>query len=89
MPQTPQCFHEINAVGTRQDMQMKEKKSTWWDRRSLEDVKQSWDIGDWTAANQVAYLLGRLAQSRAICVNGKYRDANNIPTKFVEILWCN
>ncbi len=68
---------------------MKEKKSTWWDRRSLEDVKQSWDIGDWTAANQVAYLLGRLAQSRAICVNGKYRDANNIPTKFVEILWCN
>ena len=71
------------------DMQMKEKKRAWWDvRRSLAQVKLSWGNGNWTAADTVkrTNLLGMLLESRAIRVNGKYKDANNIPDEFAEIL---
>ena len=75
-----QCVH---------DMQMKEKKRAWWDvRRSLAQVKLSWGNGNWTATDIVkrTNLLGMLLESRAIRVNGKYNDANNIPDEFAEIL---
>ena len=74
------------------DMQMKEKKSTPWDvRRSLGEVKKSWTSwgnGNWSASDTVNEnsFLGMLVESRAIRINGKYKDTNNIPTKFVEIL---
>ena len=71
------------------DMQMKEKKRAWWDvRRSLAQVKLSWGNGNWTATDIVkrTNLLGMLLESRAIRVNGKYKDANNIPDEFAEIL---
>ena len=71
------------------DMQMKEKKRARWDvRRSLAEVRHSWGNGNWTATDTVkrTNLLGRLLESRAIRVNGKYKDANNIPDEFAEIL---
>ena len=71
------------------DMQMKEKKHAWWDvRRSLAQVKLSWGNGNWTGTDALEQdnLLGMLVQSRAIRVNGKYKDASNIPDEFAEIL---
>ena len=71
------------------DRQMKEKKSARWDiRRSLGEARHSWGNGNWTATDTVkrSSLCGMLLESRAICVNGKYKDANNIPDEFVEIL---
>ena len=71
------------------DRQMKEKKSARWDiRRALGEVRHSWRNGNWTATDTVkrSNLLGMLLESRAICVNGKYKDANNIPDEFAEIL---
>ena len=72
-----------------QIMQMKEKKRTGWDvERALGEVRHSWGNGNWTATDTVkrTNLLGMLLESRAICVNGEYKDANNIPDEFAEIL---
>ena len=71
------------------DRQMKEKKRARWDiRQALGEARHSWGNGNWTATDTVkgSGLLGVLVQSRAICVNGKYKDASNIPDEFVEIL---
>ena len=71
------------------DRQMKEKKSARWDiRQALGEVRHSWRNGNWTATDTVkrSHLWGMLLESRAICVNGKYKDANNIPDEFAEIL---
>ena len=71
------------------DMQMKEKKRARWDiMRALGEAKHSWGNGNWTATDTVegTNLLGMLVESRAIRVNGKYKDANNIPDEFAEIL---
>ena len=71
------------------DRQMKEKKRARWDiRQALGEARHSWGNGNWIATDTVkgSGLLGVLVQSRAICVNGKYKDASNIPDEFVEIL---
>ena len=71
------------------DMQMKEKKRARWDiMRALGEAKHSWGNGNWTATDTVegTNLLGMLVESRAIRVNGKYKDANNIPDEFADIL---
>ena len=67
-----------------QTMQKKEKKSARWDvRRTLREVKQSCDNGNWTNA-ATSDLLGMLVQSCAI--RGKCKDATSIPKEFVDIL---
>ena len=79
----------MRAMQWVHDRQMKEKKSAWWDiRQALAQVKLSWGNGNWTAADTVkrSSLLGMLLESRAIRVNGKYKDASNIPDEFAEIL---
>ena len=79
----------MRAMQWVHDRQMKEKKSAGWDiRRALGEARHSWGKGNWTAADTVkgSSLLGMLLESRAICVNGKYKDANKIPDEFVEIL---
>ena len=71
------------------DRQMKEKKRARWDiRQALGEARHSWGNGNWTATDTVkgSGLLGVLVQSRAIRVNGKYKDASNIPDEFAEIL---
>ena len=71
------------------DRQMKEKKRARWDiRQALGEARHSWGNGNWTATDAVkgSGLLGVLVQSRAIRVNGKYKDASNIPDEFAEIL---
>ena len=85
----------MRAMQWVHDRQMKEKKSArwdirpWWDiRQALGEARHSWGNGNWTATDTFkrSSLLGMLLESRAICVNGKYKDASNIPDEFVEIL---
>ena len=79
----------MRAMQWVHDRQMKEKKRARWDiRQALGEARHSWGNGNWTATDTVkgSGLLGMLLESRAICVNGKYKDASNIPDEFVEIL---
>ena len=79
----------MRAMQWVHDRQMKEKKSARWDiRQALGEARHSWGNGNWTATDTFkrSSLLGMLLESRAICVNGKYKDASNIPDEFVEIL---
>ena len=79
----------MRAMQWVHDRQMKEKKSARWDiRQALGEARHSWGNGNWTATDTVkrSSLLGMLVQSRAIRVNGKYKDANNVPDEFAEIL---
>ena len=85
----------MRAMQWVHDRQMKEKKSARWDirprwdiRQALGEARHSWGNGNWTATDTLkrSSLLGMLLESRAICVNGKYKDASNIPDEFVEIL---
>ena len=71
------------------DMQTKEKKNAPWDiGRAVGEVRHSWGNGNWTGTDTLEQdkLLGMLVQSRAIRVNGKYKDSSNIPDEFAEIL---
>ena len=66
----------MRAMQWVHDRQMKEKKRARWDiRQALGEARHSWGNGNWTATDTVkgSGLLGMLLESRAICVNGKYK----------------
>ena len=60
--------------------------SRWAFRQTVGFVRNSYDGGDWDCAN--TEILGYLRESRAVRVNGLYKDVSNVPREFAELL-CN
>eukprot|EP00438_Fugacium_kawagutii_P004511 Skav214450 [mRNA] locus=scaffold1870:44876:46909:+ [translate_table: standard] len=58
--------------------------SPWAFRQTVGFVRNSYGGGDWDCAH--TEILGYLRESRAVRVNGLYKDMRNVPREFVELL---
>ena len=58
--------------------------SRWAFPQTVGFVRNSYDGGDWDCAN--TEILGYLRESRAVRVNGLYKDVSNVPREFAELL---
>ena len=58
--------------------------SPWAFRQTVGFVRNSYGGGDWDCAN--TEILGYLRESRAVRVNGLYKDVNKVPREFAELL---
>ena len=56
-----------------------------WDfKKTVGSVRNSYGTGDWNCADNE--ILGHLRESRAVRVNGFYKDVNTVPREFAELL---
>ena len=58
--------------------------SRWAFPQTVGFVRNSYGGGDWDCAN--TEILGYLRESRAVRVNGLYKDVNKVPREFAELL---
>ena len=58
--------------------------SRWAFPQTVGFVRNSYDGGDWDCAR--TEILGYLRESRAVRVNGLYKDVSNVPREFAELL---
>ena len=58
--------------------------SHWAFPQTVGFVRNSYDGGDWDCAR--TEILGYLRESRAVRVNGLYKDVSNVPREFAELL---
>ena len=58
--------------------------SRWAFPQTVGFVRNSYDGGDWDCAK--TEILGYLRESRAVRVNGLYKDVSNVPREFAELL---
>jgi len=58
--------------------------SRWAFRQTVGFVRNSYGGGDWDCAR--TEILGYLRESRAVRVNGLYKDVSNVPREFAELL---
>ena len=58
--------------------------SRWAFRQTVGFVRNSYDGGDWDCAR--TEILGYLRESRAVRVNGLYKDVSKVPREFAELL---
>ena len=57
---------------------------SWTFPQTVGFVRNSYDGGDWDCAE--TEILGYLRESRAVRVNGLYKDVSNVPREFAELL---
>ncbi|CAE7221779.1 unnamed protein product [Symbiodinium natans] len=66
-------------------VQSKQTSGESWDfKKTVGSVQNSYGTRDWNCADNE--ILGRLRGSRAVRVNGFYKDMSNVPREFAELL---
>ena len=66
-------------------VQSKQTSGESWDfKKTVGFVRNSYGTGDWNCARDE--ILGYLRESRAVRVNGFYKDVSNVPRAFAELL---
>ena len=66
-------------------VQSKQTSGESWDfKKTVGSVRNSYGTGDWNCADNE--ILGHLRESRAVRVNGFYKDVNTVPREFAELL---
>ena len=66
-------------------VQSKQTSGESWDfKKTVGSVRNSYGTGDWNCADNE--ILGHLRESRAVRVNGFYKDVSNVPREFAELL---